>query len=100
MKCKSYNNFFINFANKANLEIISLLREGPMNVKSIIEKTGREQSAVSHNLKKLCDCHIINVEKRGRERLYSLNKDIVIPILKLVERHVQKRCKSCIKNVV
>lgn len=88
----------MNFANRTNLGIISLLRESPMNVKTIIEKTGREQSAVSHNLKKLCDCHIVNVEQKGRERLYSLNKDTVMPILKLVEKHVQKKCNSCSKN--
>jgi DNA-binding transcriptional ArsR family regulator len=99
MICKSYDTFFTNFANKANLEIIFSLREKPMNVKAIVEKTGREQSAVSHNLKKLCDCNILSVKKNGRERIYSLSRETVVPLLDLVDRHVSKNCRGCMKNV-
>lgn len=98
MICQSYNAFFTNFANRANLEIISALRERQMNVKTIVKNTGREQSAISHNLKKLCDCNILNVKKQGRERIYSLNKNTVVPLLDLVDKHVRKNCKGC-KNV-
>jgi DNA-binding transcriptional ArsR family regulator len=98
MICKSYNIFFTNFANKANLEIVSALREKPMNVKSLVDKTGREQSAVSHNLKKLCDCNILSVKTQGRQRIYSLNRDTVVPLLDLVDAHVRKNCKGCMKN--
>ncbi len=68
-----------------------------MNVSSIVEKTGIEQSAVSHNLKKLTECNILTVEQKGRERLYSLNKETVQPLLKLVQNHVEKNCKGCEK---
>ncbi|MFH1181519.1 MAG: metalloregulator ArsR/SmtB family transcription factor [Candidatus Woesearchaeota archaeon] len=98
MICKSYSAFFTNFANRANLEIVSVLREKPMNVKTIVEKTGREQSAISHNLKKLCECNVLSVKRQGRERIYSLNRDTVVPLLDLVDRHVRKNCKGCIKN--
>lgn len=95
---KSSNNFFMNFANKAKLDIILSLREGPLSVNKIIEKVNGEQSAVSHNLRKLESCHILHVRKKGRERIYSLNRDTVIPMLKLVEKHVRKHCfKGCKK---
>ena len=97
MLCKSYNTFFQNFANRTNLEIIFLLQNGQMNVSSIVEKTGFEQSSVSHNLKKLTECNILIVESKGRERFYSLNKDTVQPLLKLVHKHVEKNCKGCEK---
>jgi ArsR family transcriptional regulator, zinc-responsive transcriptional repressor len=98
MICKSYNAFFTNFANRANIEIISALRESPMNVKAIVAKTSMEQSAISHNLKKLCECNILSVKKEGRERIYSLNRETVVPLLDLVDRHVKKNCKGCVKN--
>ena len=99
MKCKSYNYFFMNFANKSKLDIIMALRYKPLNVSTIAKRINEEQSAVSHNLKKLTDCHILDVEKVGKERIYSLNKDTVIPILKLVEKHVIKNCPgSCCKK--
>ena len=99
MKCESYDTFFVNFSNKSKLDIIMVLRHGPLNVKTITKKINEEQSAVSHNLRKLTDCHILDVKKIGKERIYSLNKDTVIPILKLVEKHVEKYCPgSCYKK--
>lgn len=98
MNCRPYNYFFMNFANKANMEIISVLINEPMNVSAIIEKTNQEQSAVSHRLKNLTHCNILNVEQKGRERIYSLNKKTIIPILKLVEEHTMKNCTYCDKK--
>ena len=92
MNCKSYNSFFQNFANKAKLDIILALKTGPKNVSKLCECGCGEQSAVSHNLKKLCDCNILFVETQGRERVYSLNKDTILPLLNLVEQHVKKHC--------
>jgi ArsR family transcriptional regulator len=99
MKCKSYNLFFMNFANKTKFDIVMSLMNKPLKVKEITERVNEEQSTVSHNLKKLSDCHILDVKKVGKERIYSLNKDTVIPMLKIVGRHVEKNCpRSCMKN--
>lgn len=98
MKCPSYNNFFINFANKTKLNIILSLRNGPLNVTAIAKKVGEEESKVSHNLKKLNKCHVLDVKQKGRQRIYSLNKETVIPLLKIVEKHVKKNCPwGCVK---
>jgi len=94
MICKSYNDFFMNFANKTKLDIMLVLKQKPMTVNEITKKINGEQSQVSHNLKKLANCHILNVEQKGRERIYSLNKETVIPILQLVARHVATNCKG------
>ncbi|MEA3329979.1 MAG: metalloregulator ArsR/SmtB family transcription factor [Nanoarchaeota archaeon] len=93
----NYENFFINFANKNRLKIILLLAQKNMGVGEIVKKTGEEQSAVSHNLKLLVDCKIVNVEKKGKERIYSLNKKTVLPLLELVENHVKCNCAECSK---
>ena len=96
---KSYENFFVNLANKKKLEIILALKEGPMNVTEIAKKIHGEQSAVSHSLKDLTSCKILNVKKAGKQRVYSLNKDTIMPILKLVETHSHKYCLAeCGKN--
>ena len=98
MNCTSFNLFFQNFANKAKLSIIMCLRDGPKNVTQLCECGCGEQSAVSHNLKDLCDCNIIHVEQKGRERFYSLNNDTVLPLLKLVQTHVKCHCTRCPKK--
>jgi len=92
MNCNSYETFFQNFANKAKLDIILALKSSPKNVTELCNCGCGEQSAVSHNLKKLCSCNILSVETKGRERVYSLNKDTVLPLLNLVEQHVKKHC--------
>lgn len=98
MKCNSYNTFFKNFANDAKLEIIMCLQKKPMNVGMIAESVGQEQSAVSHNLKKLMLCKIVDVRKKGKERIYSLNKETIMPVLDLVQKHVKQTCcKGCVK---
>lgn len=98
MNCKSYETFFQNFANKAKLDIILSLQGGPKNVTGICGQTKAEQSAVSHSLQKLCACNILTVEQKGRERVYSLNKDTVLPLLNLVQKHVQQHCCARCKH--
>ncbi len=92
MKCLSYNNFFCNFANRTKLSIITALAEREMSVKEIAEKVKAEQSAISHNLRKLLACHILEVRRKGKERIYSLNKETVMPVIKLAETHVKQYC--------
>jgi DNA-binding transcriptional ArsR family regulator len=98
MKKYSYYKFFMNFSNRTKSDIINLLREGPLNVKEIARNTGGGQSRVSHSLRDLRKCHILNVKQKGKERIYSLNEETVVPILELVERHVRKNClRGCEK---
>ena len=96
MSNNSYENFFVNFANKTKLDIILSLKEKPRSVSEIVKATNVEQSAISHNLKKLNECKIVEVEKKGKERIYSLNKKTVLPMMNIVRRHIEKNCdKKC-----
>jgi DNA-binding transcriptional ArsR family regulator len=99
MKCKSYNVFFETISNKTRLNIIELLQKRAMSVNDICRALKEEQSKVSHNLKKLTDCHFLDVEQKGKQRIYSLNKDTIVPLMNLVTKHVHKYCdKSCIRG--
>ena len=96
MKCRSYNVFFETIGSKTRLRILELLQTKPMAVAEICNKIGEEQSNVSHNLKKLAECHFIDVKKQGKQRIYSLNKETMVPLLNLVTKHVTKYCcKEC-----
>jgi DNA-binding transcriptional ArsR family regulator len=92
MKCKSYNVFFETIGNKTRLNILEALEEGPLSVSKICNKLNEEQSKISHNLKCLADCHFIDVEQKGKQRIYSLNKETILPLMKLVSNHVEKYC--------
>ena len=92
MKCKSYNTFFETIGNKTRLNILEALQSKSMSVTEICAVLKEEQSKISHNLKCLTDCHFIDVEQKGKKRIYSLNKDTIVPLMKLVEQHVNKYC--------
>jgi len=94
----SYKLFFKAFSNKTRFEIIKLLRKGPKHVSEICNKAGFEQSRVSHNLKCLADCGFVNWKWNGKNRVYSLDKKHILPILKNIDEHIKtynKRLKVC-----
>jgi len=94
MNCHSYDNFFKNFANKTKFRIIMHLKDKPMSVNELSKLMNEEQSKISHSLAKLSACNILNVEQKGKQRIYSVNKDTIIPVIKLVEKHVEKHCNG------
>jgi DNA-binding transcriptional ArsR family regulator len=88
----------MNFSTRTKSDIIDLLREGPMSVNEITRKIGGEQSRISHSLRDLRSCSILNVTNKGKQRIYSLNEETVVPILEIVEKHVRKNClRGCEK---
>src|SRR3989338_6765530 len=95
MKCDAVEVFFNNFAQKTKLKIILTLKDKPLSVSEISKQINEEQSKVSHNLKKLAQCNIVKAEQKGKLRIYSLNKETVLPLLQLVEKHVQGHCQGC-----
>lgn len=94
MKCQSYNNFFETIGNKTRLSILEALIHKPMSVSEICTKLNQEQSKISHNLKCLSECNFLDVKKDGKKRIYSLNKETIVPLMKLVEKHVERHCHN------
>jgi DNA-binding transcriptional ArsR family regulator len=94
MNCTSYENFFRNFSNRTKFRIVMSLKNKPMSVTELAKALGEEQSKISHSLAKLSACNILTVKQSGKKRIYSVNNDTVLPIMNLVEKHVEKHCKG------
>jgi len=94
MKFFSYYNFFKNFSNPVRLGIILLLKNKPMSVNELVKATGETQSNVSHHLAMLNHCRIIKARREGKNKIYSLNNEI-IPLLKIAESYTKKCKKGC-----
>ena len=98
---KTCYRFFSTLSNPTRLAILEKLREGPKNVKQISESLRQEQSMISHNLKPLVQCRFVFVERKWKERLYSLNKETMEPVFKVFNFHSQKYCPTkgtCLKD--
>ena len=95
MNSNTYHFFFRNLANPIKIEIISALKEKESSVGELSEKLGVEQSKLSHALSSLKRCNIVQVKQKGKQRIYFLNKDTIIPMLKLIDKHEKTFCKNC-----
>jgi DNA-binding transcriptional ArsR family regulator len=84
--------FFSTLANPTRLAIIERLIDQPMNVTDLAEALEQEQSMISHNLKPLVQCSFVNAERKGKQRVYSVNIETVKPLVETVERHTARHC--------
>lgn len=90
MKELSYKLFFKALSNKTRFKIINSLRKGSKSVSELVKETGFEQSRISHNLKCLIDCGFVENNRNGKQVIYSLNKETIKPLLKLIDKHIEK----------
>lgn len=90
----TYNIFFTNLANPLKISIILLLRKKRKSVSELVKELGIEQSKISHALKCLKECKIVEAEPDGKSRVYSLNKETILPMLELIDKHASVHCKN------
>jgi len=97
LSSKSYNKFFTNLANSLKIEIILSLKNSEKNVSELSKELGVEQSKISHALASLKKCNIVNARQKGKQRIYSLNKKTILPMLNLIDKHAKCycKCKTC-----
>ena len=96
MNYKTYHVFFSKLANPLRIKIIASLDEKEKSVTELVNELKIEQSKLSHALKGLRECNIVSFKRKGKQRIYNLNKS-VIPILRMIDCHSKKcgRCKFC-----
>lgn len=75
-------------ANPQRLRILTLLREGPHNVSELVDETGMEQSALSHQLRMLRNAQVVTAEKQGRQVYYELVDSHILTLLDNARKHV------------
>lgn len=90
-----YYPFFQNLANPLKIGIIGELKEKNMSVSELAKKLDVEQSKLSHALTTLKHCSIVNVKKDGKKRIYYLNKETIVPMLEILDKHESKFCSKC-----
>ncbi len=95
MKYNTYHFFFRNLANPIKIKIISALKEKQSSVNELVNELKIEQSKLSHALASLRCCNIVEVKQKGKQRIYFLNKETILPILKIIDKHENKFCKNC-----
>ena len=97
MSENSYHVFFTNLANPLKIKIVMKLKGKEMGVNELCKNLKVEQSKISHALACLKGCRIVESKQNGKQRIYSLNKKTIVPMLKILDGHAQGFCgkSSC-----
>lgn len=86
--------FFTALGNETRFEIVRLVARKPQTVSEICEALHCKQTKISNDLKCLRECGYVHAEKRGNERLYSVDSAI-LPILSSITEALQKLTRTC-----
>ncbi len=76
---------FRGFGDPSRLSILVALRDGPLTVTEILQRTGLSQSNASNHLGCLRDCGLVTADQEGRYVTYHLSDDRVGELLDLAE---------------
>ena len=94
MSNNTYHIFFSNLSNPLRIDIISALKGKNLSVSELAKILKVEQSKLSHALSNLRECNIVNFNVKGKRRIYSLNKETILPILNIIDKHARSYCKG------
>ncbi len=76
---------FRGFSDPSRLSILEALRDGPLTVGEIVERTDLNQSNVSNHLSCLRDCGVVVSTQEGRFVRYQLSDKRVAKLLNLAD---------------
>jgi DNA-binding transcriptional ArsR family regulator len=88
------SDVFNAIAEPQRREILSLLADKEMPVNDIAESLGLKQPQTSKHLRVLKEVGLVDVRKEGKQRLYKLNSQKLIPVYDWVqsfEHHWRQR---------
>lgn len=87
--------FFNTLSNKLRMDIIESLLNKEKTVNELCKGLRVEQSKLSHSLKSLKECNVVKSRVSGKNRVYSVNKEFILPILNSIKKHSTRYCKTC-----
>ncbi len=72
--------------------ILQLLREEERCVNEIMESLEKEQTLISHHLKSLHKCGLVEKERKGRKIIYSISDPSVLEFMEKVRDISKLKC--------
>jgi len=94
----AYKVFLGTLVSEPRLKIINLLRGGKKNVSQISHELKMNQTAVSHNLRRLKTCGFVKSETNEKFRYYILNEKTIKPLMEIIDKHMSQHCIHILRN--
>ncbi len=92
---------FSALANKTRLDILLALHKHEMNVSELIKELGVQQSAISHNLKKLASAGLVSIRRQKKFTFAALDRakaDLIMQLLKSSTGQLDKKAARIFEN--
>ena len=96
-KYKQYAQLFKALSDPNRLMIVDMLSCGELCACVILEKFQITQPTLSHHMKNLCGCKLVDGRKEGKWTYYSLNSEIVENLRSFLENVTSEKA-DCICN--
>lgn len=77
-------------SDKTRYGIIQCLRGGAKSVNGMVECCALDQTLVSYHLKYLRHRGFVECKRKGKQRIYSLDREVVVPILNGLDKGIKR----------
>jgi DNA-binding transcriptional ArsR family regulator len=77
---------FNGFSDLSRLKLLYLLKDQPLSVNQLVEKSELSQPNVSNHLRCLRDCNLVTARRTGREVHYELAYPEILDLLLVADR--------------
>lgn len=72
--------------NETRYQILNELKKEDKYVNELVKELEKEQTLISHHLKKLRDCGLIYKKRKGRKMIYSIKDDEIIELIEKLNK--------------
>ena len=88
---REYGQLFKALSDPNRLMIVDMLSRGELCACVILEKFRITQPTLSHHMKTLCDCKLVNGRRVGKWVYYSLNQEMALQCRAFLESITTQR---------
>jgi DNA-binding transcriptional ArsR family regulator len=96
---EEYCQFFRLLSEPARLQLLCRLRQGPLDVASLIAATGFSQSHISRQLGQLQRAGLVRCERDGVRTIWQADGDLVEDLCALVQNRLRQRLDSQLQQL-
>jgi DNA-binding transcriptional ArsR family regulator len=96
---EAYSQFFRLLSEPARLQLLCLLRQGPLDVGSLIETTGFSQSHISRQLGQLQRAGLVRCSREGNRTLWWADSNLVDQLCTLVQGRLRERLEEQMREL-
>jgi hypothetical protein len=96
---EEFSQFFRLLSEPARLQLLCLLRQGPMDAAALIEATGFSQSHISRQLGQLQRAGLVRCGREGARTIWQADGDLVDELCHLVQHRLKQRLEAQLQQL-